>query len=223
MRITTITWAACLAIISCSTIGCKNEGQQAAAGSGAEAEEEDSRSPEQRFESILERFRQSIETNEPGVVSGFTISEKDGGRSRLTFQTDVSHKLFPPKNPDEIYRAEITVTTRSRYSMILPQDTPAKEEKDTKTPDDEQGDSDLINDNWDDDLSGRLLESQQSSANEKSARARSPLTDEILATPPTEDVQTFELAYKGDRWVLSTKPQLESINEALEHALTQQY
>src|SRR5262245_17834851 len=68
--------------------------------------------PEVRFQRILESFRRKIE-DQP---VGFVVS--DGGtRTTMLGTNKVTSELIPPQNADGHFKAVITVSSQSRYSL----------------------------------------------------------------------------------------------------------
>src|SRR3954464_12354247 len=80
-------------------------------GSGRSADVAKS-TPEERFQHILESFRRKIE-DQP---VGFVVSD-GGSRTTMMGMNKVTSELIRPQNADGHFKAVITVSSQSRYSL----------------------------------------------------------------------------------------------------------
>jgi hypothetical protein len=176
-------------------------------------------SPEEAFDTIVETFRRRIED----TPVGFVVSDSTG-RTSMVGTNKVSSELIRPTNETDAYKAVITVTSESRYSILR-----TKKEEDSEEESREQnGDAksgNPITPNGDD----KGLESLDSELVSKPAPPEGPtgrLTQDVIK-PPTldKDVRNYELVYKNGRWTLVTELNIkteQSIQNAFRNALDTQ-
>ncbi len=176
--------------------------------------------PEERFQHILESFRRKVE-DQP---VGFVVSE-GGSRTTMMGSNVVTSKLIPPETPDGHFKAVITVTSQSRYSVRRTKSTTEDAEHDRSgkshgsdplaDPKEKQGVNIL-----EPDLGGSARIDTVPAVPKSSQ-----LEEDSVARRPNEDVRKFELEDDGQRWVLVTKtnPKTEqSIEFAFSDALAHQ-
>jgi hypothetical protein len=175
--------------------------------------------PEERFDRILESFKRKIE-DQP---VGFVIAE-GGSRTTMMGTNKVTSELIRPESPDGHYKAVITVSSQSRYSVRR---TKTSEESEHEKNNQNQGSNAL------DDPKGKkgigILEPDLAQAAHSEAAPTEPKVpqpgEDIVARRPNEDVRKYELADDGYRWVLVTKPDPkteQSIEFAFSEALARQ-
>jgi hypothetical protein len=176
--------------------------------------------PEERFQRILDTFRRNIE----GQPVGFVVSN-GGSRSTLVGTNKVSSKLIPPASADDHYKAVITVTSESHYSLRGTKNSAEEAERDqnaanqsSKTlsdPKEKKGVGIL-----EPDLAGKPR-NDPSEAAPKATQS----DEEKVSRRRNESVRKYELVYDGERWELITKldPKTErSIKFAFEEAFDRQ-
>lgn len=168
--------------------------------------------PEQAFDTIFDTFRRRIEDTPVGFVVNDSTS-----RTSLVGTNKVSKELFPPAKEGEPYKAVITVTSESRYSILR-----------TKESDD----------NTTDQNSGRKNNDPLAETNEagepveptlppKSDVGKGRIGADVIG-PPAQgkpDVRKYDLNYENGRWVLKTKLDTkteQSIQNAFRNALDTQ-
>lgn len=174
--------------------------------------------PEERFQRILESFRRKIE-DQP---VGFVVSD-GGSRTTMMGMNKVTSELIPPQNADGHFKAVITVSSQSRYSLRRAKIDETEHDQNAKKqgtnpladPKEKQGVGIL-----EPDLSGAARTDTSQSA------PKLPQSEEdIVSRRPDEDVRKFELEDDGSRWVLVTKPDPkteQSIAFAFSEALAHQ-
>ena len=174
------------------------------------------RSPEESYREIIGTFRREVANQRVDV------SSRAGAFSRLEYQREVHDQLIPPADPTDIYRARITVITRSSFHYRPP------------LGDDASGDEAGGEDSRDSDLSldiedpGRdpldLLNAELQNPARSSPPRKGPVQT-VGTDTENEDKQTYELAYENDRWVLKTVPEADDeqfIRHVFEYALKRQ-
>jgi hypothetical protein len=176
--------------------------------------------PEEKFDFIVETFRRGVEGSDI-----FFRVPREGGHSMLSGQNAVTHELIKPAKDGEPYRAIITVTSQSNYSIERLSDRSEKsarhEEARNQDSQSMLGDlnpSDGV-DILDSDLAGQL------SANGSGSRSNQMTSDSGVARRRDQSDRKYELEYHEGRWVLLTKldPETEQgIEFAFEHALKTQ-
>ena len=175
--------------------------------------------PEERFARILESFKRKIE-DQP---VGFVVAE-GGSRTTMMGTNKVTSELIRPDSPDGHYKAVITVSSQSRYSV-----------RRTKTGDEPEHDKNNQNQSsgpLDDPkekkgigiLEPDLTSSPRVDASPSATKIQQPPED-IVSRRPNEDTRKYELVDDGERWVLVTKPDPkteQSIEFAFSVALARQ-
>ena len=173
--------------------------------------------PKSASKHILDSFRRKIE-DQP---VGFVVSE-GGSRTTMTGTNKVTAELIRPQTADGHFKAVITVSSQSRYSLRHTKTDADETEREQKAKN--QGTNPLADPK---DKGVGILEPDLAARNDSSQSA-SKITapDEGLVTRrPYGDDRKFELEDDGSRWVLITKtdPKTEqSIEFAFSEALAHQ-
>jgi hypothetical protein len=176
--------------------------------------------PEVRFNNVLESFRHKIE----GQPVGFVVAE-GGSRTTMTGTNTVTSELIPPETGDGHFKAVITVSSESRYSV-----------RRTKIGEESEHEKNLQNNSasaLDDPkkkkgvaiLEPDLAQPGHVTPSTSPTAPQQPAEDIVLRRPPNQDVRKYELVDDGDRWVLITKPDPkteQSIEFAFSEALARQ-
>jgi hypothetical protein len=175
--------------------------------------------PEERFQHILDSFRRKIEDQPVGFVVA------DGGsRTTMMGTNKVTSELIPPQTADGHYKAVITVTSQSRYSV--------RRSTTGEDSEHEQNGTGQATDSLADPkgklgvgiLEPDLASSPRNDTSQSAPKTTQPVQD-IVTRRPNEDVRKYELVDDGDRWVLITKPDPkteQSIEFAFSQALARQ-
>jgi hypothetical protein len=175
--------------------------------------------PEARFQRVVDAFRRNIE----GQPVGFVVAE---GSSRTTmFGTNkVTANLINPATADDHFKAVITVSTQSGYSL---RHTKPGEEAEPKKNGQNQDTDPLADPKAKQGVS--ILEPDLASSPHKEVSSTGPNAIQpgvdIVARRPNVDVRKYELVDDGEHWVLITKtdPKTEqSIEFAFKDALAEQ-
>jgi hypothetical protein len=169
--------------------------------------------PEESFKLIVETFRRGVED----VPIGFVVRQ-ESGQSMMTGKNEVSHELIRPTKEGEPYRATITVTSQSRYSIQRTnEEVPAEEQTENPSALDTTGDSD--DDDGQEIFDANLVGG--GSAKTDTRRSSPGAPEQFIARRPDEGQQKYDLVYENGDWRLVTKldPETEqSIRTAFEHA-----
>jgi|SRR6476620_10552892 len=171
-------------------------------------------SPEVRFQNILESFRRKIE-DQP---VGFVVAE-GGSRTTMMGSNKVTSELIRPETADGHFKAVITVSSQSRYSVRR-----TESEHDKNSP--SQGSSSL--DDPKEKGVGILEPDLAGPTHNESAQSVAKTTqpgEDIVTRRPHDDIRKYQLEDDGDRWVLITKPDPkteQSIEFAFSEALARQ-
>jgi hypothetical protein len=171
--------------------------------------------PEESFKLIVETFRRGVEDIQIGFVM-----RQEGGHSMMTGRNKVSHELIPPTKDGEPYKATITVTSQSRYSI---QRTNVPVESDHKDDvKDQTTSADPLNET--DDTSGlEILDPDLVGASGSSSQARrssAGSTERLVDSRPDQGERKYELVYEKGRWNLVTKLDSET-EQSIENAFVQ--
>lgn len=176
-------------------------------------------SPEESLTRIMEIFRRGVEA----VEIGFIVRDGDG-HSMMSGSNKVTHQLIPPGKDDPRYRAIITVSSQSRYSIQRSKDGDETQQNQGKTTNsrpnplaetgEEQGvevlDPEL--------LSAPRQDAENLGTNESERQV-------TVARRQSAAERKYELVYENDRWILVTPldPETErSIQNAFDRALAEQ-
>ena len=188
--------------------GCNREVSTTPAGPPRHANP----TPEQAFDTIFDTFRRRIEDTQVGFVVNDSTS-----RTSLVGSNKVSKELFPPAKEGEPYKAVITVTSESRYSILR-----TKESEDNTT---EQNSGRKTNDPLAE--TNELGEPVEPTLPTKPDVGKGRIATDVIG-PPAQgkpDVRKYELHYENGRWVLDTVPNAnteQSIQNAFKNALDTQ-
>ena len=202
--------------VAATCISCSRQ----AANSNASAVAKNAKpGPEESFDLIIETFRRRMEE----TPIGFVISDSSG-RSTMTGTNKVSHELLRPANETDPYKAVVTVTSQSRYSIKRTKDSSedAAREKNADPKADnplaETGDDKSV-ESFDPGLIGKPA----AEGSKTSTPART--TEDVIRRPPDDEVRKYELLYQDGRWILVTelsKETEQSIQNAFNSALSTQ-
>lgn len=175
--------------------------------------------PEERFERILESFRRKIE----GQPVGFVVSQ-GGSRTTMMGTNKVTSELIRPESPNGHFKAVVTVSTQSGYSVRR---TITGEESEHKKNAHNQGSS-VLDDPKEKKGIG-ILEPDLASGTRGDASPSATTVpqpgEDIVSRRPNEDVRKYELVDDGEHWALVTKPDPkteQSIEFAFSEALARQ-
>ena len=169
--------------------------------------------PEQRFQNILDSFRRKIE----GQPVGFVVAE-GGSRTTAMGTNKVTSELIRPDTPDGHFKAVITVSSQSHYSLRRAKPDESEHDKNAQ----DQGSGAL------DDpkkkqgigiLEPDLAQAPRSEAPPSATKTTQPPED-IVTRRRNEDTRKYELEDDGDRWVLITKPDPKT-EQAIEFAFSE--
>jgi len=175
-------------------------------------------SPEESLTRIMEIFRRGVEA----VEIGFIVRDGDG-HSMMSGSNKVTHQLIPPGEDDPRYRAIITVSSQSRYSIQRSTDgedpqSQAKPSKSRPNPLAESGEQQGV-----EVLDPELLSAQRQDADDRgTSESERQVT---VARRQSAAERKYELVYENDRWILVTPldPETErSIQNAFDRALAEQ-
>ena len=191
--------------------GCNHTAANSRAAAGNKPSAKD------RYENIMDSFRRKVD----GQPVGFTVAD-NGGRSTLVGSSKVTSELIPPATADGNYKAIITVTTETHYSLRRSPKSAEEAERDQNA---KNQSSTALNDK--DKQGVGILESDLTAhRNDTSQSMPKPQTEEDVVTRrPTADIRKYELIDDGERWTLVTKldPKTEaSIQFAFDEALSRQ-
>lgn len=196
--------ASCVANISCN----HDEGHaKSTASKGTKPAAEES------FDLIMTTFRRRMEE----TPLGFVVKDR-GGHSTFTGKNKVTDELIRPANPNEPYRAVITVASESRYSITRTKESTQDENRE-RNPN--NGDSAKPGD----ETRVETSDGGQAGKNAEAPKDTTHTTDDVVARRPEEEVHKYELLYKDGRWMLITKLDQKtelSIQNAFDSALAVQ-
>jgi hypothetical protein len=143
---------------------------------------------EESFETVVDTFRRGVED----IAIGFRVPDGSGGQTLMTGRNEVSHKLIPPAKPGDPYKAEITVTSQSEYSLQR-----------SKAPS-VQAESNQTADSGDD---AQIYDPAVASAPDAGNEATTTADKNAVTVARTDNTyqRTYELIYENGRWKLLTK------------------
>ena len=102
-----LTLLAVFVVVAASSVSCNRDEAQA-----VKTAKNTKPAPEESYAVIMETFHRRMSD----VPLGFVISDSSG-RTTMTGKTTVEDELIRPKNENEPYKAIITVSTESHYSL----------------------------------------------------------------------------------------------------------
>jgi hypothetical protein len=202
-------------LLGASLAGCANESTSGASGSRAKTIQKPG--PEESFKLIVETFRRGIED----IPIGFVIRQ-ESGQSMMVGKNEVSHKLIRPTNEGDPYRAIITVTSQSRYSIQRTREETAPEEEEEPS-----AASDLT-DEFDEENGQEIFDSDLvggGSSKSETRRTTPGETEQFVARRPDEGQRDYDLVYENGEWrlITETDPETEqAIRDAFNRALKTQ-
>jgi len=175
--------------------------------------------PEESFQPIIEMFRRRMEE----TPVGFVVSDASS-RSTLTGTNKVSHEVIKPQNPDESYKAIITVTSQSRYWVArTKEDEESDRDKESK---DAAAKNEKLSTDAPDEKNGKSFDPAGSVSGDSSRSGPGSIIGERTSIPSSDkDERKYELVYENGKWKLVTQlnPETEqSVQHAFENALATQ-
>jgi hypothetical protein len=178
--------------------------------------------PEQSFDLIMATFKRRIED----APSGF-VAPQAGGHSRMIASNEVTSKVLPPAKDGEPYRAEVTVASRSRYSLQRSIDESEDTSKKKDERKEQRSNADSLENPGNVGKGVDILDPGLVSPSGEGPNRRGALdpAESVVSRRVDEEKRTFELEYQNGRWALMTKtdPETErSIQSAFEEALATQ-
>jgi hypothetical protein len=204
-----------IAILGAGLAGCRNESaSNASAAAGKTAAKP---GPEESFKLIVETFRRGIED----IPIGF-VMRQDGGQSMMVGKNEVSDKLVRPTKEGEPYRAIITVTSESRYSIQRTREEAAEDEREQQS-----AASDLLDDSAEED-GQEVFDSEligRASPKNETRRSLPGATEQFVDRRADEGEKNYDLVYENGRWSLITELDDETeqaIGDAFDRALKTQ-
>lgn len=207
---------ACALALGSLSVGCRQS-------SSTKVAQVDNRpAAEKSFDEIALIIKGALETGNGGIQGGF-VSEQPNARSHFSVHNSVSSAIVPPNNPDENYRATITVKSHTSYSLLRIPDSDKKsgdtdKQKNTK-PD--SGTSPLDSSQGAN-PNGEGLDDSPASSSSKAIRPLPGHPEDSVASLADEEERTYELAYENGRWALKTPLDLKtelSVKNAFDYAL----
>lgn len=165
----------------------------------------------EKFEHIVTDLERVIVTSNPWQNRDRDMS---GGGS-TEFSYELKHKLIPPDEGVDIYRAAVTITKRYRIVAY-----PKRGPSDDGSADEEGSTDDAL-------LEGGDLEELYDPAGEAlaSSGVEQAMSIPAITTLEDEDVKTFHLEFQDGRWVQITETDKKTetaIQEAFDYALRRQ-
>jgi hypothetical protein len=208
-----------IALLGASPAGCTRQSEPTSAAATAGTAKK--LGPEESFKLIVDTFRRGVEE----IPVGFVV-RREGGHSRMAGKYEVTHhELIPPASEGKPYRAVITVTSQSSYSI---QRTNEADENDRENvPDDQSSAIDPLGTsegaNGLEILDPNLVGTPEAKNDTRQPAAGTP--EKLIARRPDQSERKYELVHKDGRWSLVTKldPETEqSIRNAFDQALKTQ-
>jgi len=210
-------------LVGLTCAGCQSETSSANGGAAVRP------GPKESFDGIVQFVRRQLETGTSDIPSGF-VMEKDGRRSQFVIRNDVTSELIPPSKEGDAYRATITVTSKSTYSLRRTEDSERTDGDNGKKGSGQNSEQRSLLDDSDADSSGFAvfdndLVTPAPKANAKDDDASAEDATTVVTRQVDEDESTFDFVYENSKWVLKTEPDPETeraIKAAFERALRMQ-
>lgn len=168
--------------------------------------------PEVSFDGIMDMFRRRMEETPIGFVA-----TNSSGRSAMTGTNKVSYELIRPTSKGEPYKAVVTVTSQSHYSILRTTETSKDESRDKANGEKSSG----TLDETDPDAISLDSNSSDPAADEGSTQRKSATRpgEEKVSRQKDEEIRKYELIYEGGRWSLVTKLN-DQTEKAIENAFS---
>jgi hypothetical protein len=155
--------------------------------------------PEESFEQIVQLVRDGLEMPGGGAMM---VTQRDGSSSRFQVHNTITSKVTPPAKPEGPYRATLTVTSRSVYSLRKIEEEadeePAEQSGFGMSEESEVGmevmDEELVTSKPDTKTGGQELEKVQRHSD--------------------EEVRNIDFIYENERWILNSQIDPEARGEA---------
>jgi hypothetical protein len=210
-------WSAITLVLM--SVGC----QQSTSSKGARS---DARPPaEESFDEIAQIVKNALETGAGGVQGGF-VSEQANARSHFSVRNDVTSELIRPASPGDNYKATITVTSRTNYSIRhIPDSEKKSGEKDKSKNGGADSGTNPLDDPQTNGNNPHGVEGHEDSmitSSSKATRALPGPAEDSVARRADEEIRTYELVYENNRWDLKTKLDLKTelaVKNAFDYAL----
>ena len=148
--------------------------------------------------------RQSaLETGAGGVQGGF-VDDKGNARSQFSVHNDVKSEIIPPTAPSESYRAKITVTSRTTYSLRrIPDSEKKNNDQDSKKKSNGQDSgSNPADDAPKTGPNGVEVLDQDLVSTSKGKPLPGGKLDDAVSRLADEESRTYDLAYENGHWAL---------------------
>jgi hypothetical protein len=205
-----LTSALLLASLVIASLGCDHSAERNSAAMAA------AQGPEPSFQRILNSFRRKIEDQPVNLV----VSE-GGNRTTMVGSNTVSYQLIPPPTPNDRYKATITVTTKSQYSLrhTKTDENDQPNQKPHKNPLDREEDKGIALPSSTN-ITPKPADDQNANNDSKSKDPQ-----ETVTRRPNEQTKKYELVYENKKWLLLTaidQKTEKSIQFAFDEALSVQ-
>jgi hypothetical protein len=209
----------CAIVLGLVSLGCQQSSPTKVSQSDARP------AAEQSFDEISQIVKNALETGAGGMQGGF-VSEKANARSHFSVHNTVSSKVIPPADPGETYRATITVTSRTDYSLRrIPESEKKGDEKEKSKHGGQDSGVNPLDDSRGTGSTANGVEVLDDSLITSPTKPTRPLPgqpEDSVARRADEEVRNYDLAYENNRWVLKTDLDLKtelSVKNAFDYAL----
>jgi hypothetical protein len=175
------------------------------------------RTPQESFDAVIESFRRSVEE----IPIGFVVQDSSGGQTMMTGRNTVSYELLTPQKEGEPFKAKITVTSDTQYSL---QRSPEKPEADDSNQSQDSADEASSNDS-DVQIFDPAVASAPGGPDRRTTTGKIDTNAVTVARTANKLERYYELVHENGRWKLVTKldPNTEeSIKLAFDRALASQ-
>jgi hypothetical protein len=206
-----LTRALILVLIAIMCVGCDHSAERKAAAAAA------MQGPEPSFKRIIDSFRRKIEDQPVNLVVSDGVN-----RTTVAGSNTVSYELTPPPTPNDRYKATVTVTTKSQYSLRHSTKTDENDQppqKPRKNPLDREDNKGIPLPSTAD-ATPKPSDEQTGKSDSKSKEPQ-----ETVARRQGTESKKYELVYENNKWLLLTAidPKTEkSIQFAFDEALSVQ-
>jgi hypothetical protein len=173
-------------------------------------------SPQESFAVVIESFRRGVE----GIPIGFVVHDGAGGQSMMTGRNTVSYELLPPEKDGEPFKAKITVTSNTQYSLQRSSEKPSAGDSNPSqdAADASGGDPDVQ-------IVDPSIASAPGGNDGRSTTGKADRNTAVVAREENKHTRVYDLVHENGRWTLITEldPNTEeSIKLAFDRALGSQ-
>jgi hypothetical protein len=172
--------------------------------------------PEESFATVIENFRRGVEE----IPIHLAVRDSSGGETLMTGRNRVTYELLPPQNEGEPFKAKITVTSDTQYSVRRAPELPVENSNQSE----DAGADSASTDSSDVQILDPAVASVPSAGRSSTAGKSNGSVGKVVREENVLE-REYELVHENGRWKLVTEldpATEESIKLAFDRALAAQ-